>query len=42
MVEETGWSMRKLQAYISYVTATFQPKLSINAERVLGHYPNNK
>lgn len=29
------WALRKLQAYISYVASTYQPKLSASAERVL-------
>ena len=28
------WPLRKLQAYISYVASTYQPKLSASAERV--------
>lgn len=31
---EEVWSLRRLQAYISYVTNTFHPKLTPKAERV--------
>jgi len=36
--DEAIWSLRRLQAYISYVSTTFQPKLSSSAEKILGRY----